>query len=105
MDNPPFLIPSVILIIIAIPLIIGWIPRNRFMGYALARHFQMIVYGMPEHNTLIIKYIRAYAHQNRILRQGRVYFHVVFSSKDIAIVNTLTRSSIFRNQGRPLTTG
>ncbi|MEW6053173.1 MAG: SdpI family protein [Nitrospirota bacterium] len=32
MDNPPFLIPSVILIIIAIPLIIGWIPRNRFYG-------------------------------------------------------------------------
>ena len=32
MDNSPFFIPSVILIIIAIPLVIGRIPRNRFYG-------------------------------------------------------------------------
>jgi uncharacterized membrane protein len=32
MNKPPFLIPSIILLIISIPLVIGWIPRNRFYG-------------------------------------------------------------------------
>ncbi|MBM4140516.1 MAG: SdpI family protein [Nitrospira sp.] len=32
MSKPPFLIPSIIFLIISIPLVIGWIPRNRFYG-------------------------------------------------------------------------
>jgi uncharacterized membrane protein len=32
MDGPPFLIPSIIFLIISIPLVAGKIPRNRFFG-------------------------------------------------------------------------
>jgi uncharacterized membrane protein len=32
MDRPPFLIPSIIFLIISIPLVAGKIPRNRFYG-------------------------------------------------------------------------
>jgi len=32
MSNPPFLIPAVLILIIAVPLVIGWVPRNRFYG-------------------------------------------------------------------------
>jgi uncharacterized membrane protein len=32
MPNPPFLIPSILILIVSIPLVIGWIPRNRFYG-------------------------------------------------------------------------
>jgi hypothetical protein len=46
MNNSPFLIPSVILIIIAIPLVIERIPRTGFMECGPVRHFQMIVRGM-----------------------------------------------------------
>ena len=28
----PFLIPSILIVIISIPLVMGWIPRNRFYG-------------------------------------------------------------------------
>jgi hypothetical protein len=32
MPKPLFLIPALILLIISIPLVLGWIPRNRFYG-------------------------------------------------------------------------
>ncbi len=32
MDKAPFVIPSVIFLLISIPLVLGWIPRNRFYG-------------------------------------------------------------------------
>ena len=32
MSNPPFIIPSIIILIISIPLVTGKIPRNRFYG-------------------------------------------------------------------------
>jgi uncharacterized membrane protein len=32
MHNPPFLIPAIIIPIISVPLVAGWIPRNRFYG-------------------------------------------------------------------------
>ena len=32
MHNPPFIIPSIIIMIISIPLVAGWIPKNRFYG-------------------------------------------------------------------------
>ncbi len=32
MNKPPFIIPSVIFLIISIPLVLGWIPKNRFYG-------------------------------------------------------------------------
>jgi hypothetical protein len=47
MYKPPFLIPSIILLIISIPLAIGWIPRTDFMEYEPVKRFQMIGYGTP----------------------------------------------------------
>jgi uncharacterized membrane protein len=32
MERPPFLIPSIVFLIISIPMVIGKIPRNRFYG-------------------------------------------------------------------------
>jgi hypothetical protein len=32
MSKPPFIIPSFIFLLIAIPLVLGWIPKNRFYG-------------------------------------------------------------------------
>jgi len=32
MHNTPFRIPSIIILIISVPLLAGWIPRNRFYG-------------------------------------------------------------------------
>jgi uncharacterized membrane protein len=32
MYRPPFFIPSIIILIVSIPLVMGWIPRNRFYG-------------------------------------------------------------------------
>jgi len=32
MYSPPFLIPSIIILVISLPLVLGWIPRNRFYG-------------------------------------------------------------------------
>lgn len=32
MSNRPFLIPSILILIVSIPLVIGWIPRNKFYG-------------------------------------------------------------------------
>lgn len=31
-NRPPFVIPSFIFLLISIPLVLGWIPRNRFYG-------------------------------------------------------------------------
>jgi hypothetical protein len=32
MSKPPFVIPSFIFLLISIPLVLGWIPKNRFYG-------------------------------------------------------------------------
>ncbi len=32
MSKAPFLIPSILILIVSIPLVTGWIPRNRFYG-------------------------------------------------------------------------
>jgi uncharacterized membrane protein len=32
MPRPPFLIPSIIILIFSVPLVTGWVPRNRFYG-------------------------------------------------------------------------
>jgi uncharacterized membrane protein len=32
MNKPPFIIPSVIFLLVSIPLVLGWIPKNRFYG-------------------------------------------------------------------------
>jgi len=32
MPNPPFLVASILILIVSIPLVAGWIPRNRFYG-------------------------------------------------------------------------
>jgi uncharacterized membrane protein len=37
MSNSPFLIPAVLILIVAIPLVIGWVPRNRFYGVRTRR--------------------------------------------------------------------
>lgn len=32
MNRPPFVIPSFIFLLISVPLVLGWIPQNRFYG-------------------------------------------------------------------------
>jgi uncharacterized membrane protein len=32
MSRPPFVIPSFIFLLLSIPLVLGWIPKNRFYG-------------------------------------------------------------------------
>lgn len=37
MNRPPFAIPSFIFLILAVPLVLGWIPQNRFYGVRTKR--------------------------------------------------------------------
>jgi UDP-N-acetylmuramyl pentapeptide phosphotransferase/UDP-N-acetylglucosamine-1-phosphate transferase len=31
-NRPPFIIPAIIFLVVSIPLVLGWIPKNRFYG-------------------------------------------------------------------------